>query len=101
MIGIGTWEASINTMFFKGTGRVTISDENGQYNFCLEIIGENAPEFKISNVVENGNTLQAVAECDLFKGKAIPISATFDGDNVVGTAKLPFLGNIKVRGHRV
>lgn len=101
MIGIGKWEASINTMLFRGTGRVTISEKNGQYDFKLEIIGENVPEFRVSDVTEDGNTLRAVAESDMFKGKKIPVSATFDGDNVVGTAKLPFLGNIKVRGHRV
>ena len=44
MIGLGIWEASINTMFFRGTGRVTISDNNGEYDFRLEVIGENVPE---------------------------------------------------------
>ena len=101
MIGLGIWEASINTMLFRGTGRVTISDNNGEYDFKLEIVGENAPEFKISEVTESGNTLSAVAECDMFKGKKIPVSATFEGDTVTGTATLPFVGNIKIKGHRV
>lgn len=101
MIGIGKWESSINTMFFRGTGRVTISDNNGQYGFKLEIIGENVPKFTVSDVVEDGNTLRAVAESDMFKGKKIPITATFDGDTVVGTVKLPLLGNIKLLGHKV
>lgn len=101
MTGIGKWEAAINTMLFKGTGRVTISDNNGEYDFKLEIVGENIPEFTVTDVVEEGNTLRAVAESDMFKGKKIPVTATFDGDNVVGTAKLPFIGGIKVRGHRV
>ncbi|CDA92306.1 unknown [Ruminococcus sp. CAG:563] len=101
MIGIGKWEASINTMLFRGTGRVTISDKNGQYDFKLEIVGENAPAFRVTDVVEEGNTLRAVAESDMFKGKKIPVTATFDGDSVVGTAKLPFIGNIKLSGHRI
>lgn len=101
MIGIGKWEASINTMLFRGTGRVTISDKNGKYDFRLEIVGENIPEFKISEIVEDGNTLRAVAESDMFKGKKIPVTATFNGDTVVGTAKLPFIGNIKVNGYRI
>lgn len=101
MIGIGKWEASINTMLFRGTGRVIISDNNGQYDFNLEIVGENVPEFNVTDVVEEGNTLRAVAENDMFKGKKIPVTATFDGDTVVGTAKLPFIGNIKVKGHRI
>ncbi len=101
MIGIGKWEASINTMLFRGTGRVTISDKNGQYDFKLEIVGENVPAFRVTDVVEDVNTLRAVAESDMFKGKKIPVTATFDGDSVVGTAKLPFIGNIKVSGHRI
>lgn len=101
MIGIGKWEASINTMFFRGTGRVTISNTDGEYNFKLEIIGENVPEFIVTDVIEDGNTLRATAECEMFKGKRIPVTATFDGDNVLGTAKLPLIGGIKVRGHRV
>lgn len=101
MIGIGKWEASINTMLFRGTGRVTISDKNGQYDFKLEIVGENVPVFRVTDVVEEGNTLRAVAESDMFKGKKIPVTATFDGDSVVGTAKLPFIGNITLSGHRI
>lgn len=101
MIGIGKWEASINTMLFRGTGRVTISDKNGQYDFKLEIVGENVPTFRVTDVVEEGNILRAVAESDMFKGKKIPVTATFDGDSVVGTAKLPFIGNIKLNGHRI
>ena len=101
MIGIGKWEASINTMLFRGTGRVTISDKNGQYDFKLEIVGENVPAFRVTDVVEEGNTLRAVAESDMFKGKKIPVTATFDGDSVVGTARLPFIGNIKLIGHRI
>lgn len=101
MIGIGKWEASINTMLFRGTGRVTISDKNGQYDFKLEIVGENVPAFRVTDVVEEGNTLRAVAESDMFNGKKIPVTATFDGDSVVGTAKLPFIGNIKLNGHRI
>ena len=64
MIGIGKWEASINTMLFKGTGRVTIIDNNGKYDFKLEIVGENVPEFIVTDVIEEGNTLRAVAESD-------------------------------------
>lgn len=101
MIGLGIWEASVNMMFFKGTGRITISKKNGGYDFKLDVVGEKAPDFKVYDVREEGNTLFAVAETELFPGKKIPMTASFDGDNVLGTAKIPLLGNIKVRGHRV
>lgn len=101
MIGIGTWEASVNTMFFSGTGRAAIIYTDGKYDFKFEVIGESVPEIIIDDVEENGNTLTATAQCELFKGKKIPITAVFDGDTVTGTAKLPFVGNIKVRGHKI
>lgn len=101
MIGLGVWEGSINTMLFKGTGRVTIKDIDGKYDFKLEIIGEDVPEFTVFDVTESGNTLSAVAECDAFKGKKIPVTAVFDGNTVIGTVKLPFLGSIKLQGHKV
>lgn len=101
MIGLGIWEGSVNTMIFKGTGRVTVKDIGGKYDFKLEIIGEDTPEFTVYDVTENGNTLQAVAECDAFKGKKIPVTAVFEGDSVTGTVKLPFLGTIKLHGHKV
>lgn len=101
MIGLGTWEGSVNMMFFKGVGRVTIKDVDGKYDFKLEIIGEDVPEFTVSEVTEDGNTLHAVAQSDAYKGKKIPVTAVFDGDSVIGTVKLPIFGQIKIKGHRV
>lgn len=100
MIGLGTWEAEINTIFFKGTGRATISDLNGNYDFKLEIIGLNVPDIKVCDVCENDNSLSALLECELFKGKQIPVTVTFDGDTVTGFAKVPMVGKIKFNGKK-
>lgn len=101
MIGLGKWEAPINTMVFKGTGRVTISDVDGNYNFKFEVVGVDLPEIKISNIAEDGNTLSATGECDAFKGKQIPITVTFNGDNFSGLVKVPFVGRIKLEGVKI
>lgn len=101
MIGLGTWEAPINTMIFKGTGRMTISDNNGEYDFKFEIVGEQLPEIKVSNIVENGNTLTAIGECDLLKGTQVPVTITFDGDTFSGVIKAPFIGKLKLNGKKI
>lgn len=101
MIGIGTWEAPISTMVFKGTGRMTIADNNGEYDFKFEIVNEQIPEIRISEIVEDGNTLNAVGECDLLKGKKIPVSMTFEGDTFTGLIKAPLIGRIKLKGNKI
>lgn len=101
MIGIGTWEAQINTMIFKGTGRMTIADNNGEYDFKFEIVGAQIPEIKISDIKEDGNTLTATAECDLLKGKQVPLTITFDGDKLTGMVKAPFIGKVKLEGTKI
>lgn len=101
MVGLGVWEAEINTIFFKGTGRVKISDVNGNYDFKIEIEGMNIPEVNVYDIVENGNTLTANAECDIFKGKKIPVSVTFDGDTVTGIVKAPMVGKLKFNGRKI
>ncbi|MBP9989533.1 MAG: hypothetical protein KBT46_08560 [Ruminococcus sp.] len=101
MIGLGTWEAPIKTMIYKGTGRMIISDVNGEYDFKFELVGEQLPEIKISDIVEDGNTLTATAECDLLKGKQIPVTVTFDGDKMSGMIKAPLIGRIKLEGTKI
>ena len=102
MIGLGTWEAPVSTIFYKGTGRVTISDLNGEYDFKFELVGQNLPEIKISDVVEDGNTLTAVGECSqLLPDKKIPVTVTFDGDEFTCTVKAPLIGRVKLKGYRI
>lgn len=100
MIGIGTWEAPISTIIYKGTGKMTISDVNGEYNFKFELTGQRLPEIRVTDIVENGNTLTANGECDYLKNQKIPVSLTFDGDTFTGTLKAPFVGRIKIKGKR-
>lgn len=101
MIGLGTWEAPISTMIYRGTGRMTISDVNGEYSFQFELVDADVPEIRVSDIVEDGNTLTATAECDLLKGKKIPVTVTFDGDSFSGMIKAPLIGRIKLNGKKI
>ena len=51
MIGIGTWQCRVDTMFFKGDVKFKITDNNGKYG--LEIIMDGpVPKFEIKNIRE-------------------------------------------------
>ncbi len=101
MIGLGTWEAPINTMIFRGTGRVKISEVNGEYDFQFELVGENLPKITVKDVEEDGDTLTAIGECEAFEGKEIPVTVTFTDDTFVCVVKLPFVGKIKLSGNKI
>ena len=101
MIGIGKWEAPIKTIVFKGTGIMTISEINGEYDFKFELVGKGLPEIRVSEVEEKGNTLTAVGECNYLAGQKIPFSLTFEGDKFTGTLKAPIIGKIKVNGTKI
>ncbi len=101
MIGLGTWEAQINTFVFKGIGRMTISDIDGEYDFKFEIVGKSLPEIRVSEITEDGNTLSAVGECDILKGQKIPVTLTFEDDRFTGTLKAPVIGKLKIKGNRI
>ncbi len=98
MIGLGNWLAHIDTMFFKGDVTIKVSDNNGAYAFDLELPSDiDIPEFKIYDITEDGNTLNAKATVDLLQGKVIDISFTFEGDTANGFLKIPYIGKIKVK----
>ena len=101
MIGLGTWEAEINTFVFRGIGRMTISDVNGNYDFKFELVGQNLPEIRVSEIEENGNTLTAVGECDALIGQKVPVSITFEDDRFTGTIKAPIIGKLKLKGKKI
>ena len=101
MIGLGTWEAPISTIVFKGTGIMTISEKNGEYDFRFEIVGKTLPEIKVDSIKEDGNTLTATGTCEALNIHNIPVSLTFDGDTFTGLVKVPMIGRVKVKGKKI
>ena len=103
MIGIGTWEATISVMFQKYTGRVEVIDNNGEYDFKIDL-PDKLKKLKIRyyDIKEIGtDTLTGKGEIAQMPGKTIEVTATFKGDKMEGSAKM---GGIKIvfkNGHRI
>lgn len=95
MIGIGKWEFQVNTIFFKGTARIEIKDNNGEYAFAAEIPGVNQlPEYYIDSIVEGDNSLKILGGTDALPGQKMGVFVKFDGDTCNGYVDTPFFGKI-------
>jgi len=102
MLGLGTWEFFVDTMFYRGRVLLMVADKDGEYDVSIDIPGENIPDFKVVSIVEEGNTVTGAAQTDLLRGKDIPFSITFDGDSAEGFLKVPFMGKFTMRdGKRI
>ncbi len=102
MLGIGTWECKIDTVFFKGTAQLKVFDNKGEYGFDLTVPGMEVPDIKVISVEEDDTFLDAVVHTSLTGDKDINVSVEFDGDIVTGFVKVPYLGKIKLKdGHRI
>ncbi len=100
MLGLGVWEVPVNSMFFKGTAKITVKDNNGEYDFKFEVPGFDVPEMDISNLKISGNTLSADATCDMLKGKMLHTEVTFDKDTCTGYLKGPMGIKISLNGKK-
>lgn len=101
MIGLGIWEIPVNSMFYKGTAEITVTDNGGEYDFGFKVPGFKVPEMDISNVTVDGNKLSADATCDMLKGKNLHVDVEFDGDTCKGVVKGPMGVKIKLDGKRI
>lgn len=95
MIGIGKWGCKVDHTFFKGDASLEIKNVNGEYQFeaTVENFGE-MPEFTVSDVTENGNTLEGNIKVSLLPTK-MKFRLEFDGDTMNGFLKIPFAGDVK------
>ena len=102
MTGLGIWEASIDAMFLKETGRVEIYDNNGAYGFRGSLRGFDLGDIEVVSVKEDGNIIDAVITVPVLPNAEIPLHAEIDGDNLTGYAVLPIIGKVKIKdGHRI
>lgn len=97
MIGLGTWQCRVDTMFFKGDATIKIYDKDGDYGFDLNIPGVDIPEIDVKEISEEGNAVTAVVQVSLLPGKDIQIYAEFEEDTFSGYLKIPFLGKVKMK----
>lgn len=101
MIGLGIWEIPVNSMFYKGTTEITVSEINGIYDFSFKVPGFNVPEMDISNVKVSGNMLSADATCDMLKGKNLHVDVEFNENTCAGVVKGPMGVKIKLNGKKI
>jgi len=101
MIGLGTWKFAVDTMFYKGAAILTITND-GEYAIKVELPDMSGISIAVADITEDGDTLNGTATTDMLKGKDIPCSVTFDGDEAEGVLKVPFIGKLKLKdGHKV
>ncbi|HOA34164.1 MAG: hypothetical protein GXY95_05085 [Clostridiales bacterium] len=98
MIGLGKWKARVDHMFFKGDVILEIKDNNGEYDFDIDLNADmELPDFRFYDIVEDGNTLKGKGEVSLLPGKEIEAFLEFDGDKMSGYLKAPLVGKIKIK----
>lgn len=93
MIGIGTWQTSVNALLFKGDITIKVSGTDGKYNIDFEL-PDKFKDIKIRtyDIVEDGNTLRGKGEVTMLPGKELEAEVTFTSDtSFKGVLKIPFL----------
>ncbi len=101
MLGLGKWEVPVNTMFFKGTAKITVTQDNGKFDFKFEVPGFDVPQMDISNLKIDGDFLSADATCEMLKGKMLHTEVTFYENTCKGFVKGPMGIKININGTRV
>lgn len=101
MIGLGIWEVPVNSMFYKGTAKITVRDDGGEYGFDFEATGMNVPEINVLSARAEGQTLYAEATSPMLKGKTLKAEITFSEDECAGVVKGPFGVKININGKRI
>ena len=101
MIGLGIWEVPVNSMFYKGTAKITVRDDGGKYGFDFEATGMKVPEIDILSIRTEGQTLYAEATSPMLKGKTLNAEITFSGDECTGVVKGPFGVKISINGKKI
>ena len=67
MIGLGKWECTVNHAFYNGSAYITIKDNNGEYDFELDMPEfDKMPEYSVEEIKENGNCLEAVLKIKIL-----------------------------------
>lgn len=101
MIGLGKWTGEIETSMISGSAIVEIRDNNGEYDFSVTVPSlEKLPNFKVYDIVEDGNCLSGKAEIDLMGKMKVDISVEINNDTFTGYIKVPFLGKIEIKNGR-
>jgi len=97
MIGLGTWQCGVDSMFFKGEVTFNIVDNNGEYGLDIEMSDKDIPKFEVGKIVEADNTLTVTCQNSMLPGKDMTAFLEFNGDTFEGYTKIPFVGKVKYK----
>jgi len=102
MLGLGTWEFQVDTMFYRGKVLLMVGEKDGGYDIGIDIPGMDVPDFAITSLAAEDNTVSGTVQTSLLKGKDIPFSVTFEGETASGFMKVPFMGKLTMKdGKRI
>ncbi len=98
MIGLGIWTGEIDTSILSGSATVEIKDNNGEYDFSVTVPSlKKIPNFRVFDIVEEGNMLSGKAEIDLMGKMIVDVCVEINGDTFTGYFKVPFIGKIEIK----
>jgi len=103
MIGIGSWECNVSTVFFKGKVHIDIADNGGKYSFAVSVDGKQVNSYRITSISQQGtDTLVATGFANAMPNKTVTLTVKFTSENTFeASVKIPLLGNVKTSGYRV
>lgn len=100
MLGLGTWEFFVDTMFYRGRALLAVADKDGAYDVKLDVPGMDAiPPIVITSIEAEDNDIFGTARNSLLGDKDVPFRISFgvdeDGaETANGYLKVPFIGKI-------
>ena len=102
MIGLGKWQLDVSVPMLKVQPILTISDNNGKYEFTVDASGFGiTPAINLVNTVEEGNTLKVRAQVPMLNLCDVEGKISFEGVHCTGEVNVPMIGKITIRGVRV
>ena len=102
MIGLGKWNLDVSIPLVKVNPILTISNNNGNYDFTIDLGGFGAsPAVNLLTVTEQGNTLFIKHTIPMLNSGELDASLTFEGMYCKGVLEIPMLGKITVKGVKV
>jgi len=103
MLGLGTWEFHVDTMFYRGRALLAVAEKDGGYDVQLDIPGMDAiPPIEIVSIESEDNEIFGTARNALLGSQTVSFRIAFSVDEngaeaASGFMKVPFIGKISFK----